>query len=870
MTPTPRKLVAALVGIAVLGGTFVAGAATGDATDDDVAPTAGVASTPVAAAGSPVPLDAEPTAEPTWPDTSPLQPIDEPAAVRGAQGGPVPTDDPGVIEPISSSGPAGGGGSTTTSTSTSAGDPGDRAAEDLALRSLGLLAELPGLPWFRFLDPCADGSDESCGTGTGGTILPFGGPTTAGPLQLGRSLYDMIAIVSLGEQCNIGARPDGTFGVILFSNNPADLVVSWSTAADPATVHDAGTFSTSEEERADWEAKVLSGGVPTPDAGGVVNCIELPRAMAPGVRHLVHVEGTDLFGFTDSGDYSFTPPAPRSTSLGRPPVRFVPLDQSHGRVVAALDDADDEQLWVAELVRNGPEATGEDCTSIENEVLGGSGRRSWRLFNESVGPLPMPDEGDDYPYERRYDTAVATDYWPGEGADSTLCAWITRPPARSFDKPIVRQRSTLDIAAPRWYRTRVVITEADLERPVAGGTLRARIDEGGFGSSAAVNVLPDDTPAGAAALSEPVVVSDSESQIHPDQATITVASEFGEVRTIVPTPNKLCPVAPPAGALCPTSYRSTYTVRVPGPRAGSGLCAGSFGGCDPPTTGTFLGELTVVVESYAGPSGPPAYGEGFDEWAATSGTFRAADAPEPPEYVQLDWNRTRAVSSPSSVGRRPGVTLILMTDRPATATAYSVGWEAMGRCGLAPQTSTDLSVSHAFRWNDACFGMEHYLEVVFTDASGRETRYGPGGEGHLAAVVQTDTYEVAELDFDVVVTPRSPSDFVDLDLHIDGIDVPIVARSLDRCVDDPKRRSGTIRNEGGYPIRVAEPLGIWLRGRVDRGAGCDERARIDLTGSVPLEEVLRRPVELRFEDDSVTVVVTVVVRGRWPITPTEP
>jgi hypothetical protein len=885
MTSTLQKLVGVAVSAFVLGGTFVAAAAIGDARHDDatVTPAAEVASTPVAAAGDPVPFGEEPDAdaEATWPAPSASQPLDEPAEARARMAGPVPTDDPGVIQPISSAADADPTSPTSTTagetSTTAARDEAEPASEDTTLRSLGLLGGLVDLPWFRFLDPCADAEDESCGEGTGGTILPFGGGTAAEPLRLGSSLYEFIAITALGEQCNIGTRADGSVGVILFSNNPVDLEVTWWPVADPTDVHDAGPFETTEEQRREWDIDRAEGRTPTPDAGGVLTCLEFPRAMTHGVRHQVHVEGTDLYGSTDSATYGLTPPAPRTTSGGtsggRPPVRFSPIDERGGKVVAALDDAQEEQLWVAELVRNGPDATAQDCTSIENEVLGRLRGASTRLFNEDVVPLIIPDVGGTYPYERRFDTAVSVEYWPGEGVAATICAWITKPAVRSFDRPQVLQRTTLDVTAPRWYRTRITATEAHLDRAVGEDPVTARVEEGGFsafGSVGRTEVLAPGTEPGLLTLDEPIVIADSGASMHPYQATVAVATTFGEIRTVVETPNKLCPVTPPSGALCPTSFRDTVTVRIPGPRAGSGLCGSSFGECEPPTTETFLGELTLVVESYAGPSGPPAYGEGFGGWDVATGRFAAADDPEPTPYARLDWNRSTAVASSTASGQRPVVTLVMMADRPVTATASSVGWDRTGECGLQPQSSTTLSVNHVFRWDAACFGTSYFLEAVLTDAAGRETRFGPGGEQHLAGIVDTGGFELVSIDFDVAVTPKTPMDFAELDLYIGGGEVPMTAGSTGRCRDDVRRREGVIRNAGGYPLRVGEPLYVGLTGALDAGDECDEWDRIDLSGRVSLEGVLAGPVELRFEDDRVEVVVTLRAVGRVPLAPRTP
>lgn len=110
-----------------------------------------------------------------------------------------------------------------------------------------------------------------------------------------------------------------------------------------------------------------------------------------------------------------------------------------------------------------------------------------------------------------------------------------------------------------------------------------------------------------------------------------------------------------------------------------------------------------------------------------------------------------------------------------------------------------------------------------------------------------------------------PSDFSELDLYVDGAQVPIVAGSTGTCRDSARHLDGQIRNEGGYPLRVAEPIHVALSGRLDTGPDYDAYDRIDPSRSVPLVEVLAGPVELRFEDDRVSVVVSVPAVGRTPL-----
>lgn len=878
MNPTVRRLVAGGVALVVLGGTFVAAAAVGDLSEDEpvaVAPS-DPDSTPAAAPGTPVAPGADepddPEAEPTWPSPAGRQPFDQPAAERAHQDGPLPTDDPGVITPVRASGDEPASSSTTEGPSTTATSDAADDADTPMLEVFSLVDPLPSLPWFRFLDPCADAGDDSCGTGTGGTILPLGGDLNVGALRLGSSLYDWIGITATAAKCGgVGTRPDGTVSVILFTNNPADFQVSWWAASTPDEVNDGGSVRTADSEREIWEAKILSGGTPTPDGGGVANCIVFPASMTHGIRHQVHIEATDDQGTSAEGTYTLTPPAPGSTaggtSGGRPPLRFYSSDERHGRVVASLASRDDEELWVAELVRNGPGATLATCTSIENEVLRGGYTGTWRLFNGRTEPLIIPTTGV-YPYERAYDTATSLEYWPDEGTQATLCVWITRPPVRSFDKPVVRQRTTLDVASPRWYRTRVSVSEAHLDRGVTEGPIQARIEESGFNSTFPAEVVPDGTPSGDVVIEDPVLVADSGATMHPWAATLTVSSGFGEVRTVIDTPNKLCPVTPPTGALCPTSYTRTYTVQVPGPRAGSGLCGSSFGDCDPPTTETFLGELVVSVESYAGPSGPPSYGEGFSNWDVANGTFAAAEAVGLPDHVQVDGNGTSGVASSGIYGTRPQVSVTVFTDRPVIMTASSDYWDVPGNsCGLEPQADTTLSQIHNFRWPAVCFGQTYYIEADMVDAAGRTTHAGVGGEQFYVAIVDADGFPTASIDVDLTVTPKAAIDFAELEYFVDGISWPTVTRRSDRCTESPRRSVVSLGNERGVPIIVAEPLFVAVQGRGYVGEDCDEWSTIDLTGPVDLEAVIAGPVTLHFEDDLVEVDVILRLHPRFPMTP---
>jgi hypothetical protein len=296
------------------------------------------------------------------------------------------------------------------------------------------------------------------------------------------------------------------------------------------------------------------------------------------------------------------------------------------------------------------------------------------------------------------------------------------------------------------------------------------------------------------------------------------------------------------------------------------MCSGD---CAPPTTTAFLGDLVLAVETYAGPSGAPLAGDGPGWWTVRDGTFAAADAEDLPPAVQLDTNETRGSATPGTSGARPEVFLQLATDRPVTVTVSSLGWDTPGvACALRPQTVSTLSTRHSFHWDGACFGVTYYLQADLTDADGRTTHAGVGGEVFFPAIVSTDPVPTSAFDVDLTVTPKAGLRFWELGYSVGGVSSPLFSRADDACRDRPIRTVTTLDTVPGFrTVTVAEPLYIGISGQGDRGEDCDERFSVDLSGYVPLEAVLDGPQTLHFEDDDVSVDVTVRVHGAVPLTP---
>ena len=136
------------------------------------------------------------------------------------------------------------------------------------------------------------------------------------------------------------------------------------------------------------------------------------------------------------------------------------------------------------------------------------------------------------------------------------------------------------------------------------------------------------------------------------------------------------------------------------------------------------------------------------------------------------------------------------------------------------------------------------------------------GQQFLAGITRTDPFPLTSIDVDVTVTPKQPLSFYELDLYTGGTQVPMVTRSAGRCTEDVHHIDGRINNAGGYPITVGEPVFVGVHGRFELGDDCRDYDSFDLSGYVGLVEVLSGPVEIRFEDEYVDVVVTISAIGR--------
>jgi hypothetical protein len=887
---TMNRLTLILGGVVIAALLFVGGVAIGDVLADDAAtaeadtPTSRQVAAATPADGAEIP---EPGTDPSWPATSPLQILD-PAE---------PTDPDGTTDEAAASTPGLSGAelaalydpetgidsdatgepfipptSPAFDPETDEVDPESPAVAEDGVEPLTpdevedlLTPEEPEAPEVVFSDPCADapeagvtGSDDTgsddggddeadaaCPFGTGGTIVLTGGGDPVDPLRIMRQLYTFIA-VPLELRCSpLGTQADGTYQAILPSNNPATFTIRYWPSTEPDAVRTV-TFETTEQERDRWIERRLAGERVGADMHtGIHNCIGLPGVF-PGRHTTVQVHGVDDLGTEHEVTIYVTPESNRDgVAVGRPHASFTPVDQRLGLVTVPYDERT-EQVYVASLPRTGARATTESCTDIENDVLARRHYSDLSILDSSVTEFPRTDDDG---YEPGIESSVVTRFVAEEGTTYEICTWVTKPPRRSFDKPPVVLRDTITVRGPRHHRVRIWFAGGHSDVPLAADALTVRTANWGWERG----LQWPDEPARATAffLEEPLLVADSGSGPVPSSTLLEVVGPEGDrLELSVPTPTH-CAI----GIFgCVREGYSHYDIPIPGGRVGTGLCGSSFGECEPPSREVFLGNVRVLVETYSGPGGPPDPGLLGDQWDVDpQTTFTPSGAFEVPLTPQIDQNQTRLTAiTPREAGGRPGLHAVLHFDRPVQVTAVprvAIGYT----CPIeaVPQSTTEPQIVVAFEFPDMCWGSTYWLDVLATDADGnvldaRSVVDGVATGRRAVGLVDMPTIRFDEIG--VRVTVNQIGDGLGAsraEVTVGGVaSWDLASGSGVQCIADGEvRELGIVRNAGGYPIRLGDPLVVYvrLRGQGD-GEDCGEStARVDhdwLTATIPLDQLV--------------------------------
>lgn len=825
--------------------------------DDDATAAVGLTAAEIAALADPdTGIDSDATGEPFIPPTSPA--FDPDTDEVDPEAPAVPADGVEVIEPDD--------------------------VEDLLTPT-----PPPAEPEATFTDPCADPAapepadgettddaateDESgCPDGTGGTIVLLGGDgDPVEPLWIMRQLYTSIS-VPLELRCSpLGTQADGSLRAIFASNNPGTFTIRYWPSTEPDAVRTV-TYETPESERDRWLERRLAG-EPTGASmhTGIHNCPEMPGVF-PGRHTTFQVHGVDDLGTEHEVNIYFTPEANREgVAVGRPHASFTPVDQRLGLVTVPYAERT-EEVYVASLPRDGARATTQSCTDIENDVLARRHRSDLSLLDSSITEFPRT-EGDGY--EPGIDSSVVTRFVGEEGTTYEICTWVAKPPRRSFDKPPVVLRDSITVRAPRHHRVRIWFGGGHSDVPLETDGLTIRATNWGWGSGDRWPTEP--VRAGAFFLDEPVLLADSGSSPVPSTTLLGVTGPEGdELEMSIPTPTN-CAI----GIFgCVREGFDQYDVPIPGGRVGSGLCGSGFGGCDPPTSEVFLGNIRLIVETYTGPAGPPDPGLFGDPWAVQPQTaFAPSGGFAPPPEPQIDQNQSAlSVIAPAGDGR-PGMQAVLWFDRPVSVTATPrvvLG----GECPVpaVAQTTAAPTIQATFRFPDLCWGAMYALDLIATDADGNVLDLrgvvdgvpnGRRGYGYI------DMPKVHVESFRTQVTVHEIAGGLGASraqLTVAGAHTwDLTPDGTARCLADGEPRDlGIVRNAGGRPIAMSDPVIVTLdlRARGD-GRSCgdrDQRTDYDtMWASIPLDRFLSgEPVTVRFTaDDGTDVEVEIrdVIRG---------
>lgn len=896
---TMNKLLLILGGVVAAAVLLVAGIALGDVLADDAPAEADVATDTdpagddaagprQVAAATAVPLDqsAAPTAvpvvdettPPTWPAPSPFQVVDptDDGSINSAADDLAALYDP---ETGIDSGTTGEPWVPPTSPAFDAETdevdpeaPAERAegaehvpadeVEDLFIPYLGL--DLP----FRFVDDCAgdapgtdeDADESECPEGVGGTIALTGGGAAPEPLDIMRQLYTTIG-VPLELRCSpLGFSADGTHRAIFATNNPADFTITYW----PSTERSAARtieYSTPEAERDLWLERQLAG-EPTYASmhTGVHNCPEI-AGLFPGRHTTFEVRGVDDAGTEDVVTIYFTPSTAvaGNVSVGRPHASFVPLDRhsNHGVLTVPYNEHT-EQVYVASLPRAGQGATTESCTDVENGVLNQTQRHDVSLWRWDTADFPRAEDDG---FEPGIESSLVTTFVGEEGTTYDLCVWVTKPPRRSFDKPPVVMREVFTVRPPRRWRVRLLVGGGHTDAALDANAISVRPTNWPYSGAATWPSEP--VPAGAFMLDEMEVLRDGGSSLVPPITLLRVTGPAGTTTEVSIPTMASCMFPFP----CDHAGFDHYDIAIPGRTTRHVLCGGG-GDCGSPTDTEVVGNLRLVVETYAGPGGAPTGRlDGADGWQVDHAlSFPAAMIDAAPPIPRIDQNSVvlEPVGGTDGIaGGRPGLRFHASFDRLVQVTA--VPQVAIGNQCPVPvvaQSTDGLSQYVDMTFEGLCWGSTYGIDLVATDAAGNvlDTRTIIDGvrTGRGAwRIVDMPRVGIAEYSVRVTVNQLGEG-YGASHLRVGPIEVVPYGVGV-RCVAGTEPHEVTIRNSGGRPITISDPWDWTLEvNQSGDGRDCGDRRHgegMRIHATVPLDQLLAGPATVHYTHEDGTDVV---------------
>ena len=620
-------------------------------------------------------------------------------------------------------GPAGDAGSGDVPVDPAEGETppgGDRGlsweVDDFPFSITELLFDDPGFPFLRFLDFCADNPDaEGCPPGTGGTVLvPVDDTLAVGEFSLRNQLYP----ARLGWwTCDApsGLRPNEYF-VLLSANHPARIEIDYHPSDNPAAVQSTVVDLTNASSRSfgDFLAHVMEHGSTPPT--GVHHCFVL-EAERRAVTYVVEASATSFTGETDSQTLSFRSQEQRN----RPPVQLAPLSDYTATLVIPVK-SEPRQRSVVRLITSDE---GISCADIEDEAVFGRERREvlphepgtpWRAnayhSRERIGDDII--NASDWRYDPAYDTY---EYWSldlEEGNYYRACVWWVESADRSYDPAHtgIADRETRYITTPN--RLRAEIRVAAIQSPSAD------VPGDSFSLSSfpscpgTLNLPPGRIERGTGVgFAGGLMLCDYLGFRQPALTELTATLADGTTKEfVVATPN--------------TGEPRIERVRLDlSQERVSGLCGGSFGSCDPPTS-VIPGPIVFLDVEFT--EGDRSRGVDWIRGEPFAFDPPPRETPDVPEQPQMDRFSSLVVGE-----RRDALRVTANFDRPVRLEASLEG-DLADQCftGDVPTFSSDeLRASYSFVLDGLCTLTYYAVRLEVADAAGSTVVFtnSPGAFG---------------------------------------------------------------------------------------------------------------------------------------------
>lgn len=650
---------------------------------------------------------------------------------------------------------------------------------------------------------------------------------------------------------------------------------------------EVGSWNTPRSEAGRLAEWIASGEPPSAlGAGAVQTCFFLEGIANPG-QYYLDVAGESASGEEVSARLPFTITESLADQLpsmtaGRPRTVTSRVGEQVNILVAY--ERDEEHVVALGLPRNGPRATGDDCTAIEADAVRSA--RSDPYVDTSASPIPRLDldpfsgfPGND----DRFDTILPIRVTPGEGGVIDVCVWILSQPDGDFD-PTVEQREQIHIESPRSLRIGIDLaylhaSSIDLFGPdslLPTEARRYRITALNWPGQPARQFPPTDLPASgswaddcgdAPRCTEPALtLLHSGDRRIPDVTHLRIEEPEHDhvVDVMLPTPSS-CLIGRPSGVggpVCSFGVPEEHYIDLPD-NEGTWCITDCHG----------RRFIQVVVRPEIGPGGPPGPRPRTSDdegWRITNeGSFDRSGLPLP-VVPRADLTLDTPTSRIDNPGERPKTTLVLPFDRPVDVTVVPELHEPVpDTCALpVEQRSTSAAARHTFTFTDLCFGAHYSFAVTAIDPAG-------GGRIDLPGLVFstiTPGHGIATLAADLVLSDADRMEAREWEavIRLSGQEVVLRPGPAHRAgclaAAEPVRASGQL---GGFHDRptLADLNALTIE---VRWTACDgEVHRLSGGRSIGLPDLLAGPITYAATDDDLALELTLTATPQpgWPLPP---